>query len=388
MTLIDKRNFHLFQPLLYQVATGTLSPGDIASPLRSILRRQKNTSVLLGNVVGFDEKEGEVILLEGRVPFDSLVLATGSTHSYFGHEEWQSAAPGLKTVEDALEIRSKILTAFEAAEAEKDPDKRRKWLRILIIGGGPTGVELAGAIAEISRKTLKNEFRNFDPAECEIILIEASNRILSSYSEILSERAEEALRNLGAQVHTGTLVTEIKDDRVTLQRGEATEYINAMTVLWSAGVQGSPLGKKLVEEFGGNTDNVGRVVVDGYLNIPNRRDIYVIGDLAKCSSELPGTAPVAMQQGKYVADSIVRKLKGKEALAFVYKDKGNLAVIGRNAAVAELGRLKLSGFPAWVLWVFVHIWYLIGFDNKLLVMLQWAWNYITFSRTARLIVKE
>ncbi|MFQ5859232.1 MAG: NAD(P)/FAD-dependent oxidoreductase [Anaerolineae bacterium] len=388
-TLMDKRNFHLFQPLLYQVATGGLSPGDIASPLRAVLNRQKNTQVIQAEAIDIDPDRQKVVLRYGKLTYDTLIVATGSSHHYFGHDEWAEMAPGLKTIEDALDIRRRILLAFEAAEREPNPDKRRAWMRFVIAGGGPTGVELAGALAELARSTLKNDFHNIDPTEAEILLLEGKDRVLPPYPPELSAKAEEALRGLGATVRTGTLVTDIQGDTVTVRCGDQTERIQARTVLWAAGMKASSLGEVLAERTGAELDRAGRVVVEPDLTIAGYPNIFVIGDLANFSHQdgkpLPGVAPVAMQQGRYAADLIEARLNGERMPAFRYRDKGSLAVIGRHAAVADFGFLRFAGLPAWLLWIFVHIGYLIEFDNKLLVLIQWAWNYFTRRRGARLI---
>ncbi|MGH7496119.1 MAG: NAD(P)/FAD-dependent oxidoreductase [bacterium] len=391
VTLVDKRNFHLFQPLLYQVATGGLSPGEIASPLRAVLHRQKNTWVLTAEVVDIDPHQQKVVLRDGEIFYDTLVVATGVRHHYFGHEEWAEEAPGLKTVEDALDIRRRILLAFEAAEREADPEHRRAWMTFVVVGGGPTGVELAGALGELAHNTMKNDFRNFNPAEARILLIEGTDRVLPTYAPELSAAAEPALKRLGVTVRTRTLTTDIQNHAVTIREGERTEKIAARTILWAAGMKASRLGQVLAERIGVELDRAGRVVVAPDLTIPGYANIFVIGDLANVVQDgkpLPGVAPVAMQQGRYVATQIQQRLKGRRVPAFRYRDKGSLAVIGRNAAVAEFGTLRLRGFPAWLIWIFVHIRYLIEFDNKLLVLIQWSWNYFTRKRGARLITGE
>ena len=406
VTLIDKRNFHLFQPLLYQVATGGLSPGDIASPLRAVLNRQKNTTVLNAEAVDLDPARRKLILSDGELDYDTLIVATGSSHHYFGHDEWSPTAPGLKTVEDALDIRRRILLAFEAAEREPDPDRRRAWMTFVIVGGGPTGVELAGAIGELSRSTLKDDFQHIDPAQAQILLLEGAERVLPVYPPDLSAKAEASLARLGVTVRTQCLVTDIQDEVVTVSRGDQGELIQARTILWAAGMQASPMGRVLAERTGVELDRAGRVMVEPDLSVAQRPDIFVIGDLAHFAhqdgSPLPGVAPVAMQQGQYVADLIQERLSRNALISrgdaaseqdvgssvFEYRDKGSLAVIGRNVAVAELGALKFSGFLAWWIWLFVHIGYLIEFDNKLLVLFQWAWNYFTRKRGARLITGD
>lgn len=392
VTLVDKRNFHLFQPLLYQVATGGLSPGDIASPLRAVLGRHKNTSVLKAEVVDIDPVQRQVLLRDGRLSYDTLIVATGASHHYFGHDEWAEVAPGLKTVEDALDIRRRILLAFEAAEREPDPEVRRACMRFVVVGGGPTGVELAGAIGELAYRTLKDDFRRIDPTEAEILLLDGVERILPTYPPELSARAETSLARLGVTVRAGSLVADIDGDLVTVSRDGETEAIRAKTILWAAGMKASPMGQVLAERTTVELDRAGRVVVGPDLSIPGYPNIFVTGDLAHFAHQgdqpLPGVAPVAMQQGRYVADLIQRRLISDEESdlsPFRYRDKGSLAVIGRNAAVAELGPARFAGFLAWLLWVFVHIGYLIEFDNKLLVLIQWAWNYFTRKQGARLI---
>ncbi len=392
VTLIDRRNFHLFQPLLYQVAAGWLSPGEIASPLRMVLSRYKNTRVYQAEVTDILPDEKAVVLRDGIVTYDTLVVATGSSHHYFGHEEWARTAPGLKTVEDALEMRRKILLSFEAAEREPDPEIQKEWMTFLIIGAGPTGVELAGTLGELSRTTLRRDFRNIDTAKAEIILVEGRDQVLPSYPGDLSEKAAESLRRLGVTIRLDTMVTGIEGNKAVLVRGGVREEIVSRTILWTAGVKASPLGRVLANRAGAALDPGGRVIVGPDLTIPGRPDIFVIGDLASFSPEggkpLPGVAPVAMQEGRYVAELISNRLSGKETRPFRYVDKGSLAVIGRNAAVADLGRIRLSGLPAWLIWAFVHISYLIEFDNKVLVLFRWAWNYFTRKRGVRLITGE
>ena len=392
VTLVDKRNFHLFQPLLYQVATGGLSPGEIASPLRAVLRRQKNTTVLQAEVIDLDPAQRRVILRDGELTYDTLIVAAGVSHHYFGHDDWALSAPGLKTVEDALEIRRRILLAFETAEREPNPDKRRAWLRFVIIGGGPTGVELAGALGELAHATLKEDFQRFNPAEAEILLLEGTERILPSYPADLSARAAASLSRLGVTVRTGTLVTAIQNGRVTLRQGGQESQLQSHTVIWAAGMQASALGQVLAGRAGATLDRAGRVMVEPDLSLAGHPEILVIGDLAHFArptgQPLPGVAPVAMQQGRYAANLIKKRLQGQSLPPFHYFNKGNLAVIGRNAAVADLGAVKFAGFVAWLAWVFVHIWYLIEFDSKLLVLFQWAWNYFTRKRGARLITGD
>jgi NADH dehydrogenase len=389
VTLIDKRNFHLFQPLLYQVATGSVSPADISSPLRSILSTSKNTKVLLEEVVDLDPQQQQVILSGETLSYDSLIIATGVSHHYFGNEHWGAIAPGLKTIEDALEMRRRIFVAFEAAEKETDPEKRRAWLTFVIIGGGPTGVELAGAIAELAYHSLKQDFRNIDTTETSILLIEGMDRILPLYAPELSANAQASLTRLGVTVQTGAMVNNITSNRVSMRQGDRVEEISAHTILWAAGVKASAMGKVLAKRTGVQLDRAGRAIVEPNLSITGYSNIFVIGDLANFSHQgdfpLPGVAPVAMQEGKYVAKLIQQRLKHKTLPSFSYVDRGSLAVIGQNAAVVDLGFVKFSGFLAWLIWVFAHIYYLIEFDNKLVVLLQWGWNYFTHKRGARLI---
>ena len=392
VTLIDRRNFHLFQPLLYQVATGGLSPGEIASPLRFVLRRHKNTEVLLAEVTDIDPANRRVVLRDGEVSYDTLILAAGARHYYFGHDEWEPLAPGLKTVEDATEIRRRILLAFERAEREPDLDQRRAWLTFVVVGGGPTGVELAGALGEIARDTLRQDFRHINPSEASILLLDGAERVLPTYPPDLSAEAETSLIKLGVRPLNGTIVVAIEEHGVTVKRRGGTEYIPARTVLWAAGVQASPLGRVLAERAGAILDRGGRVFVEADLTLAGHPEIFIVGDLANFSHQdvkpLPGVAPVAMQQGRYVAEVIGGRLEGRAPQPFHYRDKGNLATIGRAAAVADFGRIHLGGFPAWLIWLFVHLMYLAEFDNRLLVFIQWAYNYFTRNRGARLITGE
>ncbi|MBN1992084.1 MAG: NAD(P)/FAD-dependent oxidoreductase [Anaerolineae bacterium] len=389
VTLIDKRNFHLFQPLLYQVATGGLSPGDICSPLRAVLRRQKNITVLNAEVIDIDAQYRQVILRDGKLHYDTLIVATGVSHHYFGHEEWAEIAPGLKSIEDALNIRRRILLAFEAAEREPAQQQRQAWMRFVVVGGGPTGLELAGALGELAHMTLKEDFRHINPAQADILVIEGMERVLPTYPADLSAKAEAALNRLGVTVRCNTLVTDIRDNTVILRHNDQEEQIQAHTIVWAAGMRASALGQVLAQRIGVELDRSGRVLVEPNLSIVGQPDIFVVGDLAHFAHQngqpLPGVAPVAMQQGRYVANLIRARLEGKRLPDFRYVNKGNLAVIGRNAAVAELGMFRFSGFVAWLAWIFVHIWYLIEFDNKLLVLFQWAWSYFTRKRGARLI---
>lgn len=393
VTLIDKRNFHLFQPLLYQVATGGLSAGDISSPLRSVLSKQKNVKVLMGEVTGIEPTTQIVSLKNGEtVSYDSLIVATGSSHHYFGKDEWSDIAPGMKTIEDALEVRRRIFLAFEAAEKEADPARREALLTFFIVGGGPTGVELAGALAELAYETLREDFRSINPGETKVVLLEGMDRVLPPYPGDLSVSAKKSLEKLGVEVRTNTLVTNIEGDIVTLKSGDSTEKVQAFTVLWAAGIKASPMGKAIADQTGAELDRIGRIIVGPDLSVPGYSNIFIAGDLAhyahSSESPLPGTASTAMQQGSYLADSIQRRLEGKPVTPFEYKNKGSMAVIGRNEAVADLGFAKMSGFPAWFLWIFVHIYYLVEFDNKLLVLLQWGWHYFTSQRGARLITGD
>ncbi len=394
VTLIDRRNFHLFQPLLYQVATGALSPANIAAPLRAILKKQRNTNVLLGEVIGFDLTAKTVLLKDdGRVPFDSLIIATGSTHHYFGHDEWAERAPGLKTIEDATEIRRRVLTAFENAERATDPAAKARLLTFVIVGGGPTGVELAGAISELARFTLRADFRNINPATARIILVEGQPRVLGAFHEKLSAKAKTALEGLGVEVRLDCHVTAIEPDHILLKPdgGKAdAERIDTETVVWAAGVKASPLGKLLADAVGVQVGRSGHVPVNPDCTVGNRSDIFVIGDLASHpganGKPLPGLAPVATQQGEYVAAAIVRRLKGEAPKGpFRYLDKGSMATIGGGKAVVESMGFKFSGYIAWLAWLFIHIMYLARFENRVLVLFQWFWNYVTRNRTARLI---
>lgn len=391
VVLVDRRNFHLFQPLLYQVATGGLSPANIASPLRRVLRHQPNADIVLGEVTGFDVDRRRILLREdGEIQYDHLILAAGATHGYFGHD-WSEVAPGLKTIEDATELRSRILLAFERADREPDPEKRAAWLSFVIVGAGPTGVELAGALAEISRHTLRQDFRHIEPKDAKILLVDAVDRVLSAYPEDLSASAKAALEQLGVTVWTGSKVIDIEPDAVTIERNGESLRLPARTVSWAAGVQGSPLGRALAEQTGSTPDRAGRLEVEADLTLPDHPEISVIGDLALfqhgLERPLPGVAPVAMQQGRYVADRVVRGLRGETPPPFVYHDRGTLATIGRARAVAEIGRFHVVGLPAWLMWLFVHLMNLNLTENRILVLLQWAWNYFTFNRSARLITK-
>jgi NADH dehydrogenase len=388
-TLIDRRNFHLFQPLLYQVATGGLSPANIASPLRAVFKRQKNLRVLLGEVINFDLSRRLVILNDGSEPYDSLIVATGARHHYFGHPEWEQWAPGLKSIEDATTIRRRILLAFEQAERCSDAEARQALMTFLIVGGGPTGVELAGAIGEVAHATLRGNFRSIEPAQARIYLVEGLDRILTAYPPKLSAKAVQSLHRLGVTVRTATMVTDVQADRVALRSGATTETLRVHTVLWAAGVEASPLAKALAQASGAEIDRAGRVVVQPDMTLPSHAEVFVLGDMANYPHQdgkpLPGLAPVATQQGRYVAELIQRRLRGEAPRPFHYTNRGTMATIGRAAAVADLGWITFSGLLAWLAWLFIHILNLIEFQNRLLVMVQWAWNYLTRNRAARLI---
>jgi len=393
VTVIDRKNFHTFQPLLYQVATGGLSPGEIAAPIRSILRPYKNIAVLMSEVTGFDLDRRIVVTSDAQIPYDYLIVAAGAGHSYFGHDDWEVFAPGLKTIEDALEIRRRVLLAFELSERQAAAGETANPLNFVVVGGGPTGVELAGTLAEISRHALTHEFRSIDPARTHILLIEGGPRVLPTYAEDLSRSAEEQLKHLGVEVRTSTMVTQVEAGAVHL----GNVRLPATVVLWAAGVAASPLGKKL----SANVDRAGRVPVEADLSLSGHPEVFVIGDLAEVKDEqgrlVPGVAPVAMQQGNFVAKVIRTEVGtrsyregGRDFIAsarpkFHYWDKGSLATIGRAAAVAQFGKIHISGFIAWLAWLFIHILFLIGFRNRLLVFIQWAWSYVTYERGARLI---
>ena len=381
VTVIDRHNYHLFQPLLYQVATASLSPAEIASPIRGILQRAQNINVMLGKVSGIDLERREVLAEGRRVPYDTLVLATGAQHAYFGHGDWAAFAPGLKTIDDATYIRRRILLAFEKAETETDPAERARLLNFVIVGGGPTGVEMAGAIAELAKRALAEDFRSIDPRAARIILVEAAPRLLTPFDPPLSEAARISLEQLGVEVRLGTPVTALDAAGVSV----GTERIEARTVIWGAGVIASPAG----EWLGAETDRAGRVKVAPDLSVPGHPDIFVIGDTAAIDdangNPLPGVAPVAKQQGNYVAALLIARQKGKTVAPFRYRDLGSLATIGRKRAVIQMGRFRMKGFFAWLLWCVAHIYYLIGFRNRFVVAISWLWNYITFQRATRLI---
>src|SRR5712692_10340910 len=391
VTLIDRRNYHLFQPLLYQVATGSLSPGQIAAPIRSVLGRQKNTRVLMGEVVDFDPAAKRIMLADGAAfEYDSLIVAAGSETSYYGHDVWRPWAPGMKSIEEATNIRHKILYAFEAAERLTDPAERRAWLRFVIVGAGATGVELAGAIGEIARQTLKNDFRSIHPQDAQIILLDAAPRLLMTFPEDLAQKAERSLAKLGVQTKMGAMVHDVDRDGVGLQVNGTTERLSTKTVIWAGGVTVAPLAKTLAKRTGAETDRGGRVKVGSDLTIAKFPDIYVVGDMAlsldASGKPLAGVAQVAMQQGAYAAKAIVRKTSGHpKQKPFAYFDKGNLAVIGRAAAVANVFGLHLSGLPAWLVWAVIHLMYIVQFQSRILVFIQWAIQDLTFNRGARLI---
>lgn len=392
VTLVDRRNFHLFQPLLYQVATGALSPANIAAPLREIFARQKNVEVLLASVVGCDP-ERRCLLLDGgdELSYDTLVLAAGAKYNYFGHADWHKRAPSLKTIDDAVEIRGRIMFALEAAEREADADRRRGWLRFVIVGGGPTGVELAGALAEIARYTLKHEFRRARSEEMEIVLVEGRDRLLFDFPPKLAAKAQQALERLGVRIVTGALVEQLEPVGVLIKRGANTEHIAAKTVLWTAGVRAVSLSDAIARATGARQDQVGRLIVEPDLSLAGHPNIFVIGDMAHSApggAPLPGVAPVAIQQGKYVAGQIEARMAGGSRPPFEYHDKGMLATIGRGHAIARINKLEFSGYLAWLVWLFVHIMQIVGFTNRVLVLVQWAWLYISFQRSAALITGD
>ena len=392
VTLLDRHNYHLFQPLLYQVATATLSPGDIAAPIRWIVRHAPNIRVLLGEAAAIDVDARRVTLADAAtLDYDYLIVATGASHAYFGHEEWAAHAPGLKTLEDALEIRRRVLVAFERAEREADPERRRELLTFVLVGGGPTGVELAGTLAEIARQTLRDEFRSIDTRQARIVLVEAGASILPSFPMKLRDAARRSLQRLGIDVREGAPVTHIDAHGVTIGAGGAGGApirVNAATVLWTAGVAASPL----VATLGAPLDRAGRVMVAPDLSIPGHPGVFVVGDAAFLLDEhgkpLPGVAQTAMQQAAHAARMIMRRIGGEPTLPFRYHDRGSMAIVGRNAAIADLGWLRFAGLPAWLAWLFLHIFMLIGFRNRLVVVIQWAVAYLTFQRSVRLITYQ
>jgi NADH:quinone reductase (non-electrogenic) len=394
VTLVDRRNHHVFQPLLYQVATGSLAPGEMAQPLRSILRRNANTTVLLGEAVGLDVERREVQLSDGGpIAYDSLIVATGARHSYFGHDEWARFAPGLKSIDDATEIRRRILIAFEAAEREHEPDRRREWMTFVVVGAGPTGVELAGALGEIANDTLKRDFRTIDPADAKILLVEAMDRILPGYPPDRSRSAKRQLGRLGVIVRTGTRVTDITEHEVTV---EPVERIPTRTVLWAAGVQASSFTGAVAKASGAETDKAGRIRVGPDLTIPGHPEVFVIGDAAvqpwKKDKPVPGVAQGGIQGGKYAARAIVARLDGATVTPFRFRDLGDVAVIGRRAGVTNIGWLgpfgRTGGFIAWLLWLGIHLVTLMGFANRLIVLVRWTWSFVTHGRGSRLITGQ
>ncbi|MDT9000159.1 NAD(P)/FAD-dependent oxidoreductase [Paucibacter sp. APW11] len=396
ITLIDRSNHHLFQPLLYQVATAGLSAPSIAAPIRHMLRSQRNLTVLMAEVSSIATAAREIELADGqRLPYDYLIVASGATHSYFGRDDWAAHAPGLKTLADAFELRGRLLSAFERAETLADEAARQPWLNFIVIGAGPTGVEMAGTLAEIARHTLRDEFRRIDPAAAQVLLLEGSDRVLQAFKPELSAQAQRQLQGLGVQVRTGCKVVGIDAEGVDVEQAGRRERLPARTVVWAAGVAASPLGRQL----GVPLDRAGRVIVEPGLNIPGHAEVFVIGDLAAAHSldyrgerrPVPGVSPAAKQMGRHVARQIIGRLKGQvlpaAELPFRYRDYGALATIGRKAAVADLGRLQFSGYPAWLFWLFVHIYFLIGFRNRLVVLMDWAWAYWSFQRYARIVVE-
>jgi len=384
ITVLDRKNHHTFQPLLYQVATAGISPAEIAAPIREILRKHENVEVLLGEVLGFDLAQRRIMLHNHQLSYDYLVVAAGAMHAYFGHDEWEALAPGLKTIEDALEIRRRILLAYELAEREAALHGVHRPLNFIVVGAGPTGVELAGTLAEIARKSLAESFRNIDPTKTRVLLVEAGPAILSAYPQDLQRSAVRQLEHLGVEVRTNSAVSDVRMGQVRI----GNDAISAEVVLWAAGVSASPLGRAL----GVPVDRAGRVLVEPDLSIPEHREVFVIGDLASMNDQtgkpLPGVAPVAMQQGRCVGKQIAADLAGKPREKFHYLDKGSLATIGRAAAIAQFGKIHISGFTAWLSWLFIHVLFLIGFRNRVIVLFQWFWSYVTYERAARLITGE
>jgi NADH dehydrogenase len=399
VTLVDRRNFHLFQPLTYQVATGALSPGEIAYPLRAVFKRARNVHVVMAEVADFDLDARTVKLRSvagvpapAELPYDTLVVGGGSRYSYFGHDDWREHAAEVKSLESALVARSRLLTAFEAAENETDPERRASWLTFVVVGAGPTGVEMAGQIAELARSTLRREFRAVDPRAARILLVEAADRVLTSFPPSLSAKAERSLERLGVTVLTGHTVTDVDDGGVTVDGGGAAERIAAHNVIWAAGVTASSLAGRLGELTGAEVDRAGRVTVEPDLTLPGHPEVIALGDMVRVRSAnggeavlFPGVAPVAMQQGRYAARLIRDRLRSRQTPPFHYRDKGNLATIGRAAAVADVKGFRLSGFVAWITWLVVHLWYLVGFQNRILVLVRWSFSFATHGRGARLI---
>jgi NADH dehydrogenase len=384
ITVVDRRNHHVFQPLLYQVATAALSPGDIAYPIRAVLAHQRNTRVWMAEVVAVDLSVRKVVLADAELFYDYLILAAGVRHAYFGHDEWEKLAPGLKTLDDAFEIRRRLMSAFERAEREPDQERRQELMTFVVVGGGPTGVELAGAIGEIACQVMGRDFRSIDPCQARVVLAEAGPRVLPAFPEVLSAKAKRSLARLGVEVWTDSPVTSIERGRVVA----GVREVRAANVFWAAGVTASPLARTL----GVALDRAGRVVVRPDLTVPGHPEAFVVGDLAaafdKNGKQLPGLAPVAIQQGRHAATNVVRALLGQPSVPFRYRDRGMLATVGRAAAVADLGKLRFSGYPAWLAWIFVHIFWLIGFRNRFIVLFEWAWAYVTYQRAVRLITGE
>ena len=401
ITLIDRRNFHLFQPLTYQVATGALSPGEVAYPLRAVFKRARNVRVLLAEVERFDLERREVILgpvgdlpAAEPVPYDTLIVAGGSHYSYFGHDEWSAHAAEVKSLESALTVRRRILSAFEAAEIERDPERRDEWLTFAVVGAGPTGVEMAGQIAELARDSLRRDFRSADPGSGRILLVEAADRVLTGFPESLSAKAERSLSRLGVTPVLGSTVVDVDETGITVEDADgATQRIPARTVVWAAGVTASGLAAKLAGLTGAEQDRAGRVTVEADLTLPGHPEVFALGDMVRVRGHdgsaitFPGVAPVAMQQGRYAAEAVRARLEGRTAPPFAYRDKGNLATIGRAAAVADIKGLKLSGFLAWATWLVVHLFYLVGFQNRLLVLIRWSIGFVTRGRGTRLITE-
>jgi NADH:ubiquinone reductase (H+-translocating) len=400
VTLVDRQNYTLFQPLVYQVATGALSPAEIAAPLRAVFRRQRNARVLLGEVTGFELERREVVVdglpnggAETTLAYDTLIVAGGSRYSYFGHDEWQERAPELKSLAGALEIRSRVLGAFEAAEVEPDPDERRRWLTFVVVGAGPTGVEMAGQIAELAHDAVRRDFRSADPRTARVLLVEATDRVLPAFPESLSRKASRALEQLGVTPLAAHTVVDVTADGVVLEGAEReVEHVAARTVVWAAGVTASDLAAQLAREAGLDVDRAGRLTVAPDLTLPGHPEVFALGDMVRVQAvdgsiqPLPGLAPVAMQEGRYAARAVRRRLRNREPRPFHYRDKGNLATIGRSKAVADIKGVRVAGFPAWALWLLVHLFYLIGFQNRLLVVLRWTISFLTRGRGARLIV--
>jgi NADH dehydrogenase len=402
VTLVDRRNFHLFQPLTYQVATGALSPGEIAYPLRAIFKRYRNVSVLMAEVADFNLEAREVHLRSvagipapAVLPYDTVIVAGGSNYSYFGHDDWRKHASEVKSLESALVVRSRLLSAFEAAEVEQEPDRRAAWLTFVVVGGGPTGVEMAGQIGELARDTLRHDFRTIDPRTARILLVEALDRVLTTFPQSLSAKAARSLEKLGVTVLTSRTVVGVDGESVTIDAGSGeADRVPTRTVIWAAGVTASSLGARLAELTGAESDRAGRVTVDADLTLPGHPEVFALGDMVRvrrpdgATEVLPGVAPVAMQQGRYAAKVVLTRLRSRETRPFRYRDKGNLATIGRAAAVADLKGLKLSGFVAWVVWLTVHLFYLVGGQNRILVFIRWSVSFLTRGRGARLITGE